>query len=485
MVYMKKSLLLSSLVLLLFCAGILTRAQHNSSSLDAPANAAPAAVCARCIRAHMDFLASDALRGRGSGTHDELVAATYIASEFEQYGIEPAGDNGGFIQRATLLRRTLTSPPRLTFKPSAANTPTTWIHGKQFLALALGDTDVSAPLQKYNPSAPPELKQGAFVFITHSGDQNVEEFAYQLVSQGAAAIIVPESTRLRSRWNALAAKLPTLPIQVVGNQQGSMGPRFTVLAVKDETAAQLTHLRDGAVLHLHARVSKPEQTYTWNVVGKIAGTDASQTHNDILLTAHLDHLGVGAPVNGDDIYNGADDDASGTTAVLELARALAAQPKPRRTVIFTLFGSEEKGGLGSIYFRAHPPVPLTDIAAYLEFEMIGRPDPAVSRDTLWLTGWNRTNLGPELAKHGAHLVADPHPAEHFFERSDNYVFAKQGVVAQTVSSYGLHHDYHQPGDDLAHIDFQHMDEAIESMLAPIIWLANSDFVPNWNEGGRP
>jgi Zn-dependent M28 family amino/carboxypeptidase len=239
------------------------------------------------------------------------------------------------------------------------------------------------------------------------------------------------------------------------------------------------------VLHLHARVSKPEQTYTWNVVGKIAGTDASQTHNDILLTAHLDHLGVGAPVNGDDIYNGADDDASGTTAVLELARALAAQPKPRRTVIFTLFGSEEKGGLGSIYFRAHPPVPLTDIAAYLEFEMIGRPDPAVSRDTLWLTGWNRTNLGPELAKHGAHLVADPHPAEHFFERSDNYLFAKQGVVAQTVSSYGLHHDYHQPGDDLAHIDFQHMDEAIESMLAPIIWLANSDFVPNWNEGGRP
>jgi len=482
---MKKSLLLSSLALLLFCADVLTRAQHNSPTLDTQANPAPTAVCARCIRAHMEFLASDALRGRGSGTHDELVAATYIASEFEQYGIEPAGDNSGFIQRATLLRRTLKSAPGLTFKATAASPPTTWIHGKQFLALALGDIDISAPLQKYDPSAPPELKPGAFVFITRSGGQNMKEFAYQLVSQGAAAIIVPESTRLRSRWKALAAKLPTLPIQVEGNQQGSMGPRFTVLAVNDEAAAQLAQLRDGTVLHLHARVSKTEQTYTWNAIGQLAGTDASQAHDDILLTAHLDHLGVGAKVNGDDIYNGADDDASGTTAVLELARALAAQPKPRRTVIFALFGSEEKGGLGSIYFRAHPPVPLTDIAAYLEFEMIGRPDPAVPRDTLWLTGWDRTNLGPELAKHGAHLVADPHPAEHFFERSDNYVFAKQGVVAQTVSSYGLHHDYHQPGDDLAHIDFQHMDEAIESMLGPVLWLVNSDFVPHWNEGEKP
>jgi Zn-dependent M28 family amino/carboxypeptidase len=284
----------------------------------------------------MDFLASDALRGRGSGTHDELVAATYLASEFEQYGLEPAGDKGGFIQRVI-------------------------------------------------------IKRGA------------------------------------------------------GNKEFR----------------------------------------TWNVIGKLTGTDPAQQHDVILLTAHLDHLGIGRAVRGDAIYNGADDDASGTTAVLELARALAAQPKPRRTVIFALFGSEEKGGLGSVYFRAHPPVPLKDIAAYLEFEMIGCPDPAVARHTLWLTGWNRTDLGPELAKHGAHLVADPHPAEHFFRRSDNYVFAKKGVIAQTVSSYGLHPDYHQPSDDLAHIDFQHMDEAIESMLAPIIWLANSDFVPKWKEGQKP
>ena len=190
-------------------------------------------------------------------------------------------------------------------------------------------------------------------------------------------------------------------------------------------------------------------------------------------------------MNGDDIYNGADDDASGTTAVLELARVLGGGPKPKRTVIFALFGSEEIGGLGSMYFREHPPLPLKDLAADLEFEMIGRADSAIPEEDLWLTGWERTNLGPALAAHGAKLVGDPHPEQNFFARSDNFVLAKKGIVAQTVSSYGLHSDYHQPSDDLAHIDFRHMDTAIGSLLAPVEWLVNSDFKPQWNPGGKP
>ncbi|HEX6466819.1 MAG TPA: M20/M25/M40 family metallo-hydrolase, partial [Terriglobales bacterium] len=181
----------------------------------------------------------------------------------------------------------------------------------------------------------------------------------------------------------------------------------------------------------------------------------------------------------------ADDDASGVTAVLELARALAAGPKPRRTILFVCFGSEERGGFGALYFREHPPVPLEDFAANLEFEMIGRPDSKVARDELWLTGWERSNLGPELAAHGARLVADPHPEERFFTRSDNYALALKGVVAQTVSSFGLHSDYHQPSDDIAHLDFTHMTEAIQSMIEPVRWLANSDFRPQWNPGKKP
>ena len=224
---------------------------------------------------------------------------------------------------------------------------------------------------------------------------------------------------------------------------------------------------------------------TTNVIGILRGTDPKSGKETVLLSAHLDHLGVGREVNGDSIYNGADDDASGVTAVLELAEALAGGPRPKRTVVFALFGSEEIGGYGARYFQEHPPVPVESFVANLEFEMIGRPDAAVAPHTLWLTGYERSNLGAELAAHGARLVADPHPEQHFFQRSDNYVLALKGIIAHTVSSYGLHSDYHQPSDDLAHVDFAHMTEAIESMVEPVRWLVNTDFKPQWSKDGKP
>lgn len=237
---------------------------------------------------------------------------------------------------------------------------------------------------------------------------------------------------------------------------------------------------------LQQRLSKfQERTRkeTWNAIAILRGTSSPDAV--VLLTAHLDHLGVGPAVNGDTIYNGADDDASGTTAVLTLAQLLATGHRPRRTIVFALFGSEEIGGYGNHAFLQHPPVPLTSIIANLEFEMIGRPDPAVPNGTLWLTGYDRSNLGPELAKHGAHLVNDPHPSEKFFQRSDNYALARQGIIAQTVSSFGLHKDYHQPSDELRTIDFPHMENAIASMIGPIRWLADSNWKPQWNPGRKP
>jgi len=156
---------------------------------------------------------------------------------------------------------------------------------------------------------------------------------------------------------------------------------------------------------------------TTNVVGILRGRDPKLAKETILLSAHLDHLGIGREVNGDKLYNGADDDASGVTAVLELAAALAVGKKPKRTVVFALFGSEEIGGFGARYFQEHPPVPVESFVANLEFEMIGRPDAAVAAHTLWLTGYERSNLGAELAAHGARLVADPHPEQNFFRRA--------------------------------------------------------------------
>lgn len=225
---------------------------------------------------------------------------------------------------------------------------------------------------------------------------------------------------------------------------------------------------------------------TWNAIGKITGTDKDLASEVILLSAHLDHLGMRDNALGDDkIFNGADDDASGSVAVLELARMLGAGRKPKRTVYFVCFGSEEIGGFGAKYFVSNLPFPKEKLIANLQFEMIGRPDAKVKPDELWLTGYERSNLGPELGRRGAKIVQDPHPKQNFFRRSDNYTLAKQGIVAHTVSSFGLHKDYHKASDEIRTIDFVHMTRSINSMVEPVQWLVNSDFKPKWNEGKKP
>ena len=130
-------------------------------------------------------------------------------------------------------------------------------------------------------------------------------------------------------------------------------------------------------------------------------------------------------------------------------------------------------------------MPLENVIADITFEMLGRPDAKVPANTLWLTGYERSTLGPELARQGALLVADPHPEQNFFQRSDNYTLALRGIVAHTVSSFGLHTDYHRPSDDLSKIDFPFMTRSIGSMIKPIRWLADSSFKPSWLPGQSP
>jgi aminopeptidase YwaD len=170
--------------------------------------------------------------------------------------------------------------------------------------------------------------------------------------------------------------------------------------------------------------------------------------------------------------------------VLCVAPLPSAVPRPRRTVYFALFGCEEEGGLGAVYFRAHPPGKLEDLAMNLEFEMIGNDDPK-RPGLLMLTGWERSNLGPALFAHGARIGPDLYPEQHFFQRSDNYQLALKGVVAQTVSAWPVPPTYHDPSDTLVHIDFAFMNQAIGSMIGPVRWLVDGDFQPEWNPGMKP
>ena len=418
------------------------------------------------IRAHMEFLAGDAMKGRGSGTEDEWRAAAYIGSHMRRLGIEPLGDNGGFVRQIETGRLQVAAPPVLTIKNLKL------VHGREMLVQSTGRGTVSGVTQTYKTGAPSSA--GAIVIVP----EGVTPVAAEIAS--AAIVVTAENAQIRSTWDATAARLPPAG----GPGRGGAAPAPARIALAKPVFDQIWALvADGTAASFEVE-TRPG--YTWNAIGRLTGSDPTQSAEVILLTAHLDHLGVRG-TGADIIFNGADDDASGSVAVLELAEAISKGPRPKRTIIFAWFGSEEAGGFGARDFLSKPPVPLTEIAANLEFEMIANRDPKVAAHTLWLTGYDCSTLGPDLAKQGARLVADPHPDQGFFSRSDNIQLARTGVVAQTVSSFDAvaSTTYHKATDEVSTVDFPHMTDSIRSMLAPVLWLANSKYRPTWLPGKDP
>ena len=220
-----------------------------------------------------------------------------------------------------------------------------------------------------------------------------------------------------------------------------------------------------------------------NVVGIIPGSDPALAGETVVVGAHFDHVGIGAAVDGDSIYNGADDDGSGTVAVLEIARDLVRAPA-KRTVIILLSTAEEMGVMGTRWYLDHPVAPLEGTVADLQIEMIGRPDSlAGGPGRAWLTGYERTTVGDQLVSEGSPIVADPRPDQRFFFRSDNLPFAQQGIPAHTLSSYNLHEDYHTPADDIEGVDFTHMAAVTEAAIRAVRVLADGP-KPTWKEGGQ-
>ena len=223
-----------------------------------------------------------------------------------------------------------------------------------------------------------------------------------------------------------------------------------------------------------------------NVVGILPGhASTAKPDSIVLVDAHYDHLGMGRPINGDSIYNGADDDGSGTVAVLEIARIMKKWPTPSRTVVFLATTGEEAGLVGTGWYLANPVRSLTTMAANLEIEMIGRPDTmATGRGRAWLTGFERSTMGESFQLAGLPIMADMRPSQSFFTRSDNIAFAQAGIPAHTLSSFNMHSDYHGLGDEVSKIDFEHM-AALINTTARAVWVLTEGPAPTWNSGGRP
>ena len=413
------------------------------------------------VLAEETFLAGGALRGRGSATPDEGIAAAYVASQFASFGLKPAPGMSGYIQIVPAIRRRLSGSAVL----RAGDTS---VAGLSILSTQGGSAAGGLAILA-DPGAP---TPSAEVLLYTGPVAKVRAVSRAASAKGVKLVILPETADTR----ALAASMGGAPTvrATLADAPPSRSP--SLVTIPAASAAKLTA---GTRITFDAPFTTEPAMIT-NAIGYLPGTDPKA--GVLLLTAHLDHLGV-RPDGV--VMPGANDDASGTVAVMELARAFAAGKPMRRGILFVAYGAEEIGGLGSTYFGKHLPIPLSDIVANIEFEMIGAQDPKLPKGSLMMTGFERSNLGPMLKKNGALVASDPYPDQRFFERSDNYSLALQGIVAHTLSGWAVVPTYHQPTDTVENLDIPYMVRAIQSLIRPIRRLAGGGFRPDWASDGQP
>lgn len=418
------------------------------------------------VKAHEDFLASAPLQGRGSATRDEAVAAAYVASEFEAYGLKPAPGMSGYTQAGRFVRQRIDGGPTLI---AAGGAPL------RSLKLLTGSGEIRGGVALFDGVDPSMMPSGPIVVATNPRANAQQLLAGALGKQ--VKLLIVTQTEATERLRRMRGGQPRLASYLEGSPPPLMALGVAVATLSASDIAALARA-PGAEAEFRARIV-PEISETTNAIGYLPGTDPNA--GVLLVTAHLDHLGV---IDGA-IMPGANDDASGTTAVLELAHALAAGPPLRRGILFVCYGSEELGGIGSQYFAAHPPIPLSSIVANLELEMIGSQDPKLPAGYMMMTGFDRSDFGQILKSKGALVTGDPYPQLDFFRRSDNYSLALKGIVAHTVSGWAVVPTYHQPTDTIANLNIPFMTRAIQSLIEPLRFIANGNETPHWLPGGRP
>jgi hypothetical protein len=438
-----------------------------------------AGLTANALRADVSFLASDVLQGRGTPSTGLDVAAEFIAAQFRRAGLEPAGDDG-YYQTA----------------PFVSVTPNP--EGLQ-LTITAGDKQIAVPAQAMNgESSALDLHNAAAYY---SSDPAALERLPADQVRGRVLVVNTAGPRQRLAPAALTRLEPVLVILISSTAGPAMAARpqlrdasvamAPTLMVWDDAArkafadAKTGPLETTISAHIAAPAVTPVKLR--NVVAVLRGSDPVLRDTYVLVTAHYDHLGVRGSGPGDHIYNGANDDASGTACVLELAQTLAALPqRPKRSIVFvTLFG-EEMGLLGSRYYARHPVFPLARTVADINLEQMGRTDdnsgPRVG--IVNVTGFDYTDIAPVMANAGAEfgikVEKDEKASDPFFARSDNQALADAGVPAHTLSVGYVFPDYHQPGDEWPKLDYDNMANVARTVALGVFRLSDSTETPHWN-----
>jgi hypothetical protein len=463
--------------------------------------AAAASITAEAIRRHVEFLASDELRGRDTPSPGLERAATYLADQFRAMGLNPMGDDGSFIQRWP-FEDTRLDLQAMRFDARAHGTSASLRYGEDFFVLPSQADSVVAEavfIGTITPGAPlPPEARGRFVvfFVPDTVAQMWQQrlsaglqASFQAGVAGVIAILDPDFNPelIGQIAHEVQGQVPPFPVFGVRYGAGRDVLRHAGIdldAVRDRTGSATPV--DGVTIAVRTPIVSTSEMVP-NVVAVLQGSDPQLRNEYVVYSAHFDHVGVGAPdAAGDSIYNGADDNASGTSALLEAARAFAAlERRPARSVMFVMVSGEEKGLLGSLYFVDHPPVPVAQMVANINADMIGRNAP----DTVVAIGQEYSDLGATVqriaSRHsdlGLVVAPDLWPQEQLFFRSDQFSFLRKEIPALFFTT-GLHEQYHQPSDQAHLIDNDKLARITRLIFLLGHEVANAPLRPQWDADG--
>lgn len=472
------------------------------------------AITADDLRAHVRYLASDQLEGRASGTEGNRKAAAYIAGKFAAWGLAPLGSGGGYLQPFEIVTGVAMGPANALAFGLPAGGKRTAVPDRDFRPLGFSaDSSVSggvvfagygitAAELNYDDYAGIDAAGKIVIVLRHSPDgtdphgelspfASLRNKTRTAREHGAAALIVvngpadePEDSLIRLTYDqsfatsglpAVAMKRSILTDLLAGRDLAPMEDSIR------KSRKPLSFPIDGCSASLTAEVSKLRST-TANVVGYLEGSDPARRGEAIVVGAHLDHLGYGGPGSGSmqpdklEIHNGADDNASGTAGLLEIAQACAAnRGRFPRSLVFVAFSGEEMGTLGSGYYVNNPPIPLASTIAMLNMDMIGRMEEnsltvhGTGTAEVWADLLKRLNTGPDsVDRMTMKMVADG------FGPSDHSQFYGKEIPVLFFYT-GAHEDYHKPSDDwdkLHYPDHQRVTQLVYDVAVGVAGLAD-------------
>lgn len=438
-------------------------------------------IAPEALRAHVSFLASDALEGRATPSRGHDVAAEYIAAQFRRAGLAPAGDDGYFQTANWKYAQRNAADFSMTIEAGGKTiaVPHTQVSYQYKGAHALPATPV-VRMDAAAALANPKNADGKVLFLQVPAKTSPYGTLQKLMAAGAkpAAVVLADTRRPTGNGGAdgwlvdPAAKPAAL--------------RPPVISVH---GAELHSALEGAgarvAFAIPAGAEKPVKLR--NVIGVLPGSDPALKDTYVILSAHYDHVGT----TDGEVFNGANDNASGVASMIEVASAmLQSTQRPRRSVVFLALWGEELGMVGSNYYGRNPVFPLAKTVANLNLEQMGRTDdmegPQVDRAAL--TGFDFTDMGTILQKTGESMGIKVFKHEKFsddfFGRSDNQALADQGIPSHTMSVAYAFSDYHGKDDTWDKIDYDNMTRVTRMVAAGVTALANDATAPKWNEANK-